>query len=386
MNILVLGAGMYVTGRNDTGVGTVLSSLAQISKQFSVSHVVVVARSSSNQTIVAKTTKRINQKLQSNLKVSYISLNNNLTSICAENKIDCAIVATPDHLHFPQIKELLHLNIHVLSVKPLVNTVKENLELANIQKKRKLIGMVEFHKRYDEANLLTKKLIQEGKLGNLLYYDVDYSQRIDIPVSVFKNWAHKSNIFQYLGIHYVDLFHFLTGAIPKKVVACGTDGILKEKGINTHDSIHATIIWEDRQDNKKIISCFNTNWIDPSCTSALSDQKYKLVGTAGRIENDHKNRGIEVVSESEKIQHPNPYFSEYLLNCDGNLEFQGYGFKSIQQFISDTYDVMNNKRSVESFEKVRPTFSQAIVSTAVVEGVNSSIKQNFKWININDSF
>ena len=33
MKIIVIGAGMYVTGRHNSGVGTILSSLSQLSKE-----------------------------------------------------------------------------------------------------------------------------------------------------------------------------------------------------------------------------------------------------------------------------------------------------------------------------------------------------------------
>jgi hypothetical protein len=39
MKIIVIGAGMYVTGRNNSGVGTVLSSLSQLSKEMKIEKV-----------------------------------------------------------------------------------------------------------------------------------------------------------------------------------------------------------------------------------------------------------------------------------------------------------------------------------------------------------
>ncbi|MES2780548.1 MAG: Gfo/Idh/MocA family oxidoreductase, partial [Bacteroidota bacterium] len=87
------------------------------------------------------------------------------------------------------------------------------------------------------------KALSENKLGKLLYFTVDYSQRIDIPSVTFKGWAHQTNIFQYLGVHYVDLFYFLTGYKPMKVMAYGTDGVLKAQGIDTYDSVHTNIVW-----------------------------------------------------------------------------------------------------------------------------------------------
>jgi len=386
MNILVIGAGMYVTGRDNSGVGTVLSSLLQTSKEININSITIVAKSYDNNNMVKEVTEKINNKLKSMVNVEYISLLDiSLEKICKENKYQCAIVSTPDHLHFEQIKILFENNIHVLSVKPLVPTVKENLDLITLQKKKNLLGMVEFHKRYDEANLYTKKIIQENTLGRVLYYDVDYSQKISVPTKTFKNWVEHTNIFQYLGVHYIDLFYFMTGFKPKRVMAYGTNGILKEKGIDTYDSIHAKVIWVD-ESGQENLSILNISWVDPNCTSAMSDQKYKIVCTGGRIENDHKNRGIELVSNTVGIQHPNPYFSDYLLDVNNNYEFIGYGHKSIRQFILDVNDVLNKDKSIEELEVVRATFTQSLVATSIVEAVNKSLENRSEWENINVEF
>ena len=241
--------------------------------------------------------------------------------------------------------------------------------------------MVEYHKRYDEANLYTKKIIHDGLLGDLLYFQVEYSQRISIPMKTFTSWVENTDIFQYLGVHYVDLFYFLTGYIPYKLIAYGTDGVLKEHGINTYDSIHVSVIWK-RDDGGECITVFNTNWIDPICTSALSDQKYKLVGTKGRIENDQKNRGIEMVTDESKIQHPNPYFSDYLFDANGNNQFSGYGYQSIRQFVLDVRDVKSGNFEISYFEDKRPTFKQAMISTAVIESVHKSLSNKSNWESI----
>ena len=62
---------------------------------------------------------------------------------------------------------------------------------------------------------------------------------------------------------------------------------------------------------QKMVTQFSTSWIDPSTSSAMSDQKYTIIGTKGRIESNQKHRGVEVTTESEGIQSINPYFSKY---------------------------------------------------------------------------
>ena len=208
-------------------------------------------------------------------------------------KIDAAIVSLPDHLHFSFTKILLKQKIHSLVVKPLTPTLAEANELIKLQQENKVFGCVEFHKRFDETNLYIKRTLNENTLGEVLFFQVDYSQRISIPTTTFKTWAHLTNIFQYLGVHYVDLIYFLTGATPQRLVSIGVDGTLKQQGIDTYDSVHTTVEWMSTS-GKKFISVLNISWVDANVSSALSDQKYKVVGTLGRIECDQKNRGVEI--------------------------------------------------------------------------------------------
>ena len=114
----------------------------------------------------------------------------------------------------------------------------------------------------------------------------------------------------------------------------------------------------------------------------MSDQRYKVIGTKGRLEIDQKNRGVEFVSETEGIQQLNPYFSEYLEDADGNVQFQGYGHKSIAQFLADVEKINNGITNREKLARTRPDLVSSLVSTAVVDVVNQSLKQHGAWISV----
>ncbi len=388
MNILIVGSGMYVTGRNGTGTGTILSALAQFSKTNTITEVVVVSKSLESENEVSQATIRINKLLKTNLKVSFHALGDSSQQIIStlnNTKIfDSCIISVPDHLHFMYGKICLDLAIPTLMVKPLTPTLAEAKELIKIADKNKTFACVEFHKRYDETNLWIKKAIHENKVGKLNYFVVNYSQRIDIPLKTFKGWSSQTNIFQYLGVHYVDLIYFLTRYIPIRIAAYGTDGVLKQQGIDTYDSVHAMIEWVNPNDaTNKFVSNFNTNWIDPNCSSALSDQKYNVIGTLGRIECDQKNRGVELVTEKTGIQQINPYFSDYLPDENGELRFGGYGYTSMQVFLKDVMDLKSGNKSLENLNIHRPSFRESLVSVAVIEAANQSLKNNNEWIDIN---
>jgi len=64
MNILVLGSGMYVTGRNGTGAGTILSSIIQSSKELSINSVLVLSRSRTSEVNVVEAVNRIDREFR----------------------------------------------------------------------------------------------------------------------------------------------------------------------------------------------------------------------------------------------------------------------------------------------------------------------------------
>lgn len=382
MRVLVIGAGMYVTGRHGAGVGTILASLAQASKELPLTEVVVAARNPENAAIVAEATARINAAVGASLVVRYQSLEDGkgLADQLRLADFACAIVAVPDHLHFVIAAELLRNGVMALVVKPLVPTVAEARQLIAIQNETGTYAAVEFHKRWDESNLFAKRCIAEGRIGKPVYGLVEYSQRIAIPAEVFRGWADKTNIFQYLGVHYVDLIYFLTNLRPLKAMAIGTRGVLTGLGIDTYDSILAHIVWgTDEDDPRQFVSHLSIGWIDPNRTSALSDQRIKIIGEDGRIECDQKDRGIQLVTEDAGVQHANPYFADFLPDMSGGLEFQGYGYRSIETFLQDVKAIGAGKRTFADFEAIRPTLRSSLVSTAVLEAINQSLRQGSAW-------
>ena len=214
----------------------------------------------------------------------------------------------------------------------------------------------------------------------LAYATVEYSQRITIPRDHFAGWAARTNVFQYLGVHYVDLLHFLTGFTPRRVVAVGRRGVLDGLGIATYDSVHAIVEWAPPAGGTGgFVSQFAIGWIDPESSSAMSEQRYLLVGASGRIECDQKNRGLRVVGPDRGVEDLNPYFSEYLDAAGGPLEFTGYGYRSIERFLLDVADLKAGAVTPKELEGVRPTFRSAFASTAVVQAVRESLEADSSW-------
>jgi len=372
MKLLVIGGGIYVKGSKYNEHGTIIPAIIESIKEQYVDQICFVTTTTKSANICVKKSKNLCKKLKVKISpktfISYPSNSNtSYKKAIREFKPHATIVATPDHTHFKICKDVILSNSSLLVVKPLSDKTKEVNKLIKATKGRRKIYQVEFHKRLDEANLTLKKYIKEKKLGKLKYCVIEYSQKKIIPEKFFRKWSSKSNSFQYLGVHYVDLIYFMTKFKPTRVWAWGQKGYLIKKKINSWDAVQATIEW--KKNNNNFYSYIATNWIDPNTSSATSDQKINFVGEKGRFYSDQKNRGIYSISDEKNLSHINPYFTN--LNLSEKYFFDGYGIRSVKNFLK-----YSKKKDIKYFKELNSTFNDSIFSTKVIEAVNESLKKN----------
>ena len=387
MKILVIGTGMYATGRNTDGYGIIFPSIIEFQRTCKINNleVIFVGQNISN-------SLRSKKKVLKALKISglkfrvkfYPDKNNfknyDYTSVLNKEKnINCAIVAVPDHLHYKVVDECLNYNLHTLVVKPFTTKVADAKKLIAKKNRKNVHGLVEFHKRFDKHNMLLKNTYDNQKLGQPLYFNVEYSQKKIVPEKIFRKWADKTNILQYLGVHYIDLVYFVTKATPMRVLAMGQKNWLKKKKINTFDSIQCLIEWKTKS-NIRFNQTLVVNWVDPNNSSSMSYQKIKFCGTKGNYESDQKIRGIKIISDDSDFQEPNPDFCQSFCFDGRYIQWKGYGIKSIVNFLNGVNKTSVSKsKFLKIFDSNCSNFEDALISTAVVEAATKSLKNNSSW-------
>lgn len=388
LDILIVGTGMYVCGRGTNGYGTILPAIYEWKKQYgTIGDIYIAGSHFEGIKILKEKVSELNKLFGFEILPRYFPekdvLNHEVYKKAVQEirKPACAIIVVPDNLHKKVAEDTIKNGLHTLVVKPLAPTIQEVFELVELQRKNNVYCAVEFHKRFDRSNIKLRDTIIRGDIGDPLYFVIEYSQRKSIPSERFKTWVETTNIFQYLGIHYVDIVYFSTRAKPQRVMAVGQKNWLLQKGINTYDSIQVIVEWEMSNGNMFTASFF-TNWIDPESTSAMSDQKIKVIGTKGRYEADQKVRGIYMVTDEKGIEEPNPDFCSIYGVRDGDISFQGYGIDSVLQFLKDVNDIETGVLEISALEDKRSTFRDAIIPTIVIEAANRSLAENGKWIHI----
>jgi len=90
-----------------------------------------------------------------------------LGSILKDEEIDAVIIATPPFVHKDQVIKAARAGKHIFCEKPMTATIEEADEMIASCKKNKVKFMIAFMKRFNKAFCLTKKIIDEGRLGDV---------------------------------------------------------------------------------------------------------------------------------------------------------------------------------------------------------------------------
>jgi predicted dehydrogenase len=136
--------------------------------------------------------------------------------------IDLVDVVTPGNTHHEIAIAALEAGKHVLCEKPLANSLDEAREMLDAARRAGTINMVCFNYRRAPAVQLAKRLIDEGRLGDIRHWRATYLQDFildpDFPlIWRFQKEVAGSGALGDLGAHIVDLAHFLVGPIEKVI-------------------------------------------------------------------------------------------------------------------------------------------------------------------------
>jgi D-galacturonate reductase len=268
------------------------------------------------------------------------------------------IVAVPDDLHVDVVMTALRNNHHVCCVKPLALRISDSIAIENEARARGLFVGIEYHKRFDDRSLLARRRYREGRFGHFRLGTAWLMEKWYYRNSNFQNWCttDKSDAFTYIGCHYVDLVHFITGLLPVAVSVYG----LTDRYPNGNEGFlwtDARVIWNNG-------ACLNVqNSLSfPDAAPGTNTQGMRLHCSAhdcaGFIDHSDQYRGIAYCfSEAPKdstgplYTEPSTDYFQYLDLGGKGLIPVGYGYRSIEQIVSaciriSSIPAVENRRAV----------------------------------------
>lgn len=367
--ILIIGNGSYVL--NDSyGNGVVLRSIIQWNRINANNYyeIVLFYREESKKIDLQKKLRNIENTEQIIIKPLQ-----ELDEFIKMQSIFASFVSVPDINHYEYIRKFLDNEIPTWIVKPLVDDLNQTQNILKLKNKNLL--WIDYHKRFDQSNMLIKKIINNNEYGRLLHYAVQYTQPYDLPMSTF-SWTENTNVFSYIGCHYVDQLEFLFSKKIKKftISSLGTKGkIYNAFGNNCYDSVIANMVI-NLFNGDDICCTFQVGWNDPKGTPCKSHQRVELTFEDGRIILDQKERGIEIW-DNNKLNYLNPYFFVYSYDSfyDENI-YSGYGYDSIKYFLEFS------KNTTMKRNESLPFLENILFSEYVLEASKKSLNKKGKWI------
>ncbi|MGH9612473.1 MAG: Gfo/Idh/MocA family protein [Bryobacteraceae bacterium] len=246
-------------------------------------------------------------------------------------KRNIVVVALPDHLHFDAVMTALKADQHVLVVKPLVLHAAEAAKIAEEARRRALLVAIEYHKRFDDRSLMARRKYRAGDFGEFKLGAAVLMEKWHYRHSNFQNWftTENSDAFTYIGCHYVDLVHFITGLLPHSLSVYGMEDTLPN-GKPGYLWTDARLIWDSG-------ACLNVqnslSFPDeaPGTNTQGLTMYFSNGERGGYLRHDDQYRGIQYVSGA--YSEPSPDYFQYVAATSGGLMPVGYGYRSIEAII-----------------------------------------------------
>ncbi|MEJ6581820.1 MAG: Gfo/Idh/MocA family oxidoreductase [Akkermansiaceae bacterium] len=374
MKVLVLGTGEYVTGlvhgsksTSDKGAGIVALTLFDLRARGIIDDIILAG---SNGTKFPSVRTHFDR-----LITQRYGLDSSFQSFPADDQHDSAawrtalhelspgdsvVIFTPDDLHFKMAHEAASRGLHVLIAKPIVKTLAEHDALIKIADEKDVTIAMEVHKRWDPIYSDAREKLRQ--LGDSSYF-VSYMSQPKSQLESFRAWAGKSSdISYYLNAHHID-FHCWTLqglARPLSVTASASDGVAKEMGLPTEDSITLMVDWENNS-GTRATAIYTSAWIAAKA-EVHSQQRFFALHHQGEVRVDQAHRGYDYTSDANGYQSPNPLFFRYTPDSNGHFAGQScYGYQSIADFI------LGKRENLATIQSTRET-------TAILEAGRRSLE------------
>ena len=212
-----------------------------------------------------------------------ITVHSDANELIKSPDVDAIAVITPVWTHYELTKAALEDGKHVFVEKPFTSNTAQGEELINLAAQKNLQIMVDHTFLFTGAVRKIQKLLKDGTLGKLYYYD---STRVNLGL-----FQHDCNVIWDLAPHDLSIMNHLLHKDAEAISATG------QAHLNGHEDIaFITAYYPD-----KMIAHVNVNWISPVKvrTTLIGGEKKMLVWND--LEADEKikiyDKGVDVKSQ-----------------------------------------------------------------------------------------
>ena len=399
VNILIVGSGHYSTGTTvlsgkkatDQDCGVLLPSALELRARGVVDKIAIAARDGKKLSNLSEKITSISKSFNCSDDLIFYPQGDRVDDTAYKKAIQemprpCVVlIAVPDHIHMEVMSCCIENSLPFMVVKPAVTKLEDLYILLEKLEKNPVLAMVDYHKVYDDANIMLKEEYQTGMYGNMQHFTSLMTHRRDM-IEIFSrslNSEAPPNVNHYLGSHYIHMAGFITGAEPQDVRAISQSGVagkMLENG-DIADIIETQIRWKG-VNNKVFTSYHISGWSDPSETESMTYQEVHLLCENGHIDSDQRYRGFRKVLSGEGCSAPNPYFFSLNTGPGGNSLDSKYGFLSVKTFVESCIKISDGDITLKELEGSLPTLRESDKVTAILEAADLSLENDSSVIRI----
>lgn len=201
--------------------------------------------------------------------------------------VDGIIIATSDNAHMEPTVAALERGVDVFLEKPLATSIEDATKIvdaADASSAQLLVGHV---CRFDPAYVAVRDAVAQRKFGQIRYV---HARRISTPGTLSRMGGRVSCV-AYLGIHDIDLLHWMFDVQVRNVSAKAVRGILG--GVETELVISSTLEFDDGS-----IAVLENSWLRPDGPTTDKTASMLVAGENGMAEITPFVSGSVMISDS----------------------------------------------------------------------------------------
>jgi predicted dehydrogenase len=129
-------------------------------------------------------------------EIEGVTYTEDLDDLLNDKDIDVIIVSTPSSFHYEYAKKVINAGKNCVVEKPFTETYEEAKELFDLAREKGVMVQCYQNRRFDSDFLTVQKVIESGKLGDLLELEMHFDYyRPEVPESI--NSFSKVNSYLY---------------------------------------------------------------------------------------------------------------------------------------------------------------------------------------------
>ena len=243
-----------------------------------------------------------------NLKVikkrfSKLNIYTNYLNLIKQNSLKIFLFATPPSVNYKLCKLALLNKKDIFVEKPVVKKVSLLKKLINISKKKKCVFMTGYVYCFNDHIKYIKKIINQKKLGKILYIDIQRKNLGPIRNDVSSSYDLTS--------HDLSILLFLFNKSPKVINYNGND-ILKK---NIYDNFNANLKIKDIKIN------LNSSWLYPE-----KIRKLIIIGSKKMLVFDELHEFNKISIFNKYANYPKISYFKNILKSEKARVFIGKSF------------------------------------------------------------